>query len=585
MTFRGKSHKAAQRRILVLDGDMAATLAVVRSLGTAGYQVHLSSAAERPIAGFSNRVAAKARYPDPLNCEAEFVSWIVEYCGSASIDLVIPVTERSLVPLARHRDDLRSIRVSMAGPDGLEVALDKSKTFALAENIGVKIPSGYRVTSLGEVEELLPSLSWPTVIKPVRSVSFDGLSYRKHSVSYASGPEDLRRQLNAILSRTPVMLQEHFAGLGVGIELIAKEGEILYAFQHQRLHEVPLSGGGSSFRKSTEISQPLLDASARLMRGLSWHGVAMVEFKYDPQSQDYRLMEINGRLWGSLPLATSAGADFPVMMAELELEGSVTTLKAYRRDVYCRKLSRDIAWFEQVLRTRPGPTVNVPKPFQVLKDTLRVITPSHYFDVQSFDDPVPGFVDVYRIAKSYLKRLGDLVAEKRFTTVQRLDWRNGSVRESLRQAKKVLVLCYGNINRSALAGVLLQPRLQERGVTLVSAGFHPEDGRQMDPVMADIARSRGVDVEGFRSSTVSRSDIESSDIVFVMEKRHFDEVLKLSPTARERTFLLGSCLADSKGGEAEIPDPYGKPREVYERCFASIENSVARLLSESFGRK
>jgi hypothetical protein len=36
----------------------------------------------------------------------------------------------------------------------------------------------------------------------------------------------------------------------------------------------------------------------------------MVEYRHDPATGKYWLMEINGRYWGSLPLASQAGAEF-----------------------------------------------------------------------------------------------------------------------------------------------------------------------------------------------------------------------------------------------------------------------------------
>ena len=45
----------------------------------------------------------------------------------------------------------------------------------------------------------------------------------------------------------------------------------------------------------------------------------MVEFKVGPEGA--HLMEINGRIWGSLPLAVRAGMDFPARLADLFLDG------------------------------------------------------------------------------------------------------------------------------------------------------------------------------------------------------------------------------------------------------------------------
>ena len=134
-----------------------------------------------------------------------------------------------------------------------------------------------------------------------------------------------------------------------------------YAFQHRRLHEVPLTGGGSSLRVSEAVEPELLDASKQLLGTIGWHGVAMVEFKWQPASRTYNLMEINGRFWGSLPLATAAGANFPAMLAELHLRGKVTDRDAYRNGVYCRNLARDVYWHELVLRSRGDASVANPR--------------------------------------------------------------------------------------------------------------------------------------------------------------------------------------------------------------------------------
>ena len=57
--------------------------------------------------------------------------------------------------------------------------------------------------------------------------------------------------------------QENFVGIGVGVELLALQGEILTAFQHERVHEAP-TGGISGYRKSVPLDPELLDA-ARLL--------------------------------------------------------------------------------------------------------------------------------------------------------------------------------------------------------------------------------------------------------------------------------------------------------------------------------
>lgn len=56
-----------------------------------------------------------------------------------------------------------------------------------------------------------------------------------------------------------------------------------------------------------------------MLQAMEWRGVAMVEFKRDRKTGEYKLLEINPRFWGSLPLALHCGVNFPVYQAQLAL--------------------------------------------------------------------------------------------------------------------------------------------------------------------------------------------------------------------------------------------------------------------------
>ena len=93
---------------------------------------------------------------------------------------------------------------------------------------------------------------------------------------------------------------------------LARDGDVLIEFQHERIHEWPPEGGVSTLCRSVSLEKGV-DARARsaaLIKALKWTGVAMVEYRYDESAQTYCLMEINGRFWGSLPLAIGAGVPF-----------------------------------------------------------------------------------------------------------------------------------------------------------------------------------------------------------------------------------------------------------------------------------
>src|SRR5262249_43391057 len=133
----------------------------------------------------------------------------------------------------------------------------------------------------------------------------------------------------------------------------------------ERVHE-PLGGGGSSYRKSVALDPELFEATKALMRALRYTGVAMAEFKIDPERKTHVFLEINARFWGSLPLAIAAGADFPFWLYEPLVAGRRDFPQRYTEGIYARNWIGDLKWMaanlaadrsDPTLMTRPLPLV------------------------------------------------------------------------------------------------------------------------------------------------------------------------------------------------------------------------------------
>jgi predicted ATP-grasp superfamily ATP-dependent carboligase/protein-tyrosine-phosphatase len=553
---------------------MVPSLTIARSLSHRHCVVDVASHTEKPLSSYSNGVRTSFQYPNPLTATEEFIEWLLQHVRGQHYDLVIPVTERTLVALSSRRERLSHVRIAMPEARSLEVALDKAQTLALADDVGVPRPHGVSVTSLAELAELTSSLRFPVVLKPARSIGSAEGEASQLQVSYAFDVTELKAGCAHALRFGPVLLQEFFPGIGVGIELIARRGKIAYAFQHLRLHEVPLTGGGSSLRKSVPVMPQLLDAAQRLIASLDWNGVAMVEFKLDPQTLEFSLMEINGRFWGSLPLAAAAGADFPAMLLEMELYGEITPSLPYKNDVYCRLLSRDLHWYEAVLRGGTDPRIaRVPGRWAVLRELGLFLNARHRFDVQAIRDPVPGIIDAGRILNAYFRRFLALLEERRFFARQRRGWKSGKVSAAVASAGSMLFICYGNINRSALADVMVRAYAEDSGISVASAGFHPEEGRPADPVMLEVAGQFGLQLSWIRSTLVTQQQLRDTDIIFVMEKSHYDCLVDMDASVAGKVYLLGACQSRN-AWTAEIADPYGKAREHYVACYERIAEAV-----------
>lgn len=92
----------------------------------------------------------------------------------------------------------------------------------------------------------------------------------------------------------------------------------------------------SVFRESIALDPALERACEELLDRLGWDGVAMVELKRDLDNGGWRVMEINGRFWGSLQLAVDSGVDFPALLAAAALGAPTSPPPIWREGVRLR---------------------------------------------------------------------------------------------------------------------------------------------------------------------------------------------------------------------------------------------------------
>lgn len=305
--------------ILITDGEQRASLATVRSLGVAGYTAHICSSSRHSIAGQSRYCATETRVPDPLSEPARFASELARIAASLRIDVLLPITEASLLAVLPVRQDF-DCEIPFASADRFNRICDKAEVLRVANARGIAVPIQKQIWASVNVSASLGSLHFPIVIKPSRSVSGPETGRIRNKVSYSNDETELREALMCLpTSSYPVLLQERIVGPGVGVSLLMWNGELRAAFCHRRIREKPPSGGVSVLRESIPLNDDLLKASVGLLKDLEWQGVAMLEYKHDATTGIYYLMEINGRLWGSLQLAIDSGVDFPVLLVETAL--------------------------------------------------------------------------------------------------------------------------------------------------------------------------------------------------------------------------------------------------------------------------
>ena len=83
---------------------------------------------------------------------------------------MIPTSDKSLVPLMAHRDEIARLSRFAAPTDvGFRVTNRKDETISIATACGLHVPRTIRVDDAAQADGMVPPFSYPVVLKPIVS--------------------------------------------------------------------------------------------------------------------------------------------------------------------------------------------------------------------------------------------------------------------------------------------------------------------------------------------------------------------------------------------------------------------------------
>jgi glycine hydroxymethyltransferase len=167
---------------------------------------------------------------------------------------------------------------------------------------------------------------------------------------------------------------------------------------------------------------------------------------------------------------------------------------------------------------------------------------------------------------------------------------------------------------------LLRHALADRGlgdITVESAGTSAWGDGEATPEAVEALRELGIDISEHKARRLSRSMIDSADLVLGLAAEHREAVLRISPEAMPRTFTLKElvallearqveCTGDpvrrlragaTAGSEVraspdqpvladeDVGDPLGLGLHAFRASAWEIEDLVRRLVTSVFGQK
>jgi protein-tyrosine-phosphatase len=146
----------------------------------------------------------------------------------------------------------------------------------------------------------------------------------------------------------------------------------------------------------------------------------------------------------------------------------------------------------------------------------------------------------------------------------------------------ILFVCTGNTCRSPMAEVALRSLLEKERpgmFEVISAGTSAASGFPATIYAVEASRIWDADLSRHHSQPLRPPLIDRADLIFAMTPSHLQEVLRLRPDARDKTFLLKNFPENNPDGEG-VEDPIGQSLDKYNETFLEIGEYLGRHLPE-----
>lgn len=393
--------------VIILDGEQKSALAAVRVLGRAGLRVVVGSTRSSAMAMHSRYALARFVYPDPKQDRAGFIAALTaEATRFGDRPVVMAFSEATAVTVQLEQSSLeRHIRYAWQEPSQFEIVQNKAATYSEAKLLGVPVIPTYLFENVAELGKQQESFTWPMVIKPRRSVTKTEAGLSFGTAAFAHDFSELQRLFKEVKAATgeAPLVQPYIYGEEYGVSVLATQGEVSACVVHHRLRSLSPTGGASVLKETVvegRLHDELISHASKLVSALQWSGPLMVECKVDADTGTPRLMEINGRWVGSLPLSVATGMPLPLWHYQQLVGEPVDILQPQNTvEVTTNYFLGDVRHLLRVLFGRSKMRSLVyPQRKKALRDFFYMLWRVQY-DVWDWRDPLPSlwqYVDVVK---------------------------------------------------------------------------------------------------------------------------------------------------------------------------------------------
>lgn len=393
--MRKKTNGNSKNNGAIVIGGHFQGLGAIRAL--AHEHVHVALVDSEPCIARTSRYICRYFRSPQISNETDYLKFFIDLAEHHGLHgwVLFPTDDETVYFLSKHHSKLSEYFKLITPPwETTQFVYNKKKTYQLAEKMGLPIPKTWYPENESDLDQID---HFPLIIKPAVMRSF--YKKTKEKVFCANNRQQLienYRKAADVIPADEILIQERLSNVTENLFSycpVIFQDKILGRIVAKRPRQHPMDFGKASTYAITVQCEPIELLGNRFLKAINYYGLGEVEFIYDENLGEYKLLEVNPRIWGWHTIALKAGVNI-CHLTHCGIQGEFNYRIGYQYDTKWIRLLTDV----------PVVISEIAKGNLSLKEYASTLQGKKEWAVWSLSDPLPFFTELLLLPYLMIKR-------------------------------------------------------------------------------------------------------------------------------------------------------------------------------------